>query len=558
VRPAIRIAVDELATPRHQQLSAGVEQRRRGLDSRVKKQERSMAREVELKLEVPPDAAQRVADLPWLRELASGPARQEQLVSVYFDTAKQKLHAHGLSLRVRHQGDKRLQTIKLENKGAAGGFGRDEWEKEIARDRPDLTLAEGTALEKLATRKLKQKLRPIFETVIERTAIPLRSHGTTMELALDRGLIRGSGRRQPVSEVEIEVKKGDPSALADVAERLARSLPVTYGSQSKAERGYALCHGETGQPVRAAAISLDPSATTAEAFATIGLSCLKQAMANRAAVIAGKAEGIHQMRVGLRRLRAAISLFKHLARDVKTETVKRELKWLTDQLGPAREYEVLIAERVEPSRQTATDLREMRTLHKELKARRERSLAKVRKAVESDRFRALGLHTALWLANGAWSRSDDPLARAGRERPVADFAADTLSRRTRQIVKKADRVAKLSPRRRHKLRIAVKKLRYGSDFFAGLFDTKRQRSRRKAFGKILTSLQDSLGTLNDIEMHRRLAKTVVHPRRPIAKKAEKSFAMGVITGIERKQVKKCLTKAGEAGRELAAAMPFWR
>jgi len=156
-----------------------------------------MASEIEVKFELSPDAADRVAELTWLHDITCGPAKQVKLVSVYFDTGKQRLRAHGLSLRVRHVGDKRLQTIKAENKGTrGGGFGRDEWEREIAGNRPDLKLAEGTALEKLATRKLKRKLRPLFETVIERTAIPLRCDGTVLELALDRGQIRGNGRRR--------------------------------------------------------------------------------------------------------------------------------------------------------------------------------------------------------------------------------------------------------------------------------------------------------------------------------------------------------------------------
>lgn len=517
-----------------------------------------MASEIELKLELPPEAAERVAALPWLQELAIGPATQKKLVSVYFDTAKRKLRTHGLSLRVRHQDGRRLQTIKLENKGARGAFGRDEWEKEIGRDRPDLKLAEGTALERLATRKLKRKLRPLFETAIDRMAIPLRCDGATLELALDRGLIRGNGRRQTVSEIEIEVKDGDPRALATVGERLARSVPVTYGASSKAERGYAMCNREEGRPAHAKAVRLDVSATAREAFARIGLACLKQVMSNREAVLAGDAEGIHQMRVGLRRLRAAISLFKPLLRDAETESVKRELKSLTEQLGPAREYEVLIGEQVQPLHRAEPNTGELRTLEKELGARRKRGLDKARKAVENDRFRELGLQAALWLANGAWLRSDDPLARAQRERPAIDFAADLVARRARKIAKKIRRVAELTPRQRHKLRIAVKKLRYGGGFFADLFCAKRQKSRRKAFLRTLQSLQGSLGTLNDIAAHRHLAKTVVHPGRRVARKAENSFAMGFVTGAERERVEKCLADAGKAGRRLAKAPPFWR
>jgi triphosphatase len=76
-----------------------------------------MGREVELKLQVPPSAIDEVARLPWLSEAANAPAKHENLVTVYFDTAKSKLRKHGLALRVRHIGADRVQTIKALQKG---------------------------------------------------------------------------------------------------------------------------------------------------------------------------------------------------------------------------------------------------------------------------------------------------------------------------------------------------------------------------------------------------------------------------------------------------------
>src|SRR6185312_70859 len=281
-----------------------------------------MAAEIELKLEVSSAAADRVARLPWLRQLAYGPATREKLVTVYCDTAKRKLRERGLSLRIRHAGKKRLQTIKALDKGARGAFGRDEWEEEVERDRPDLALAAGTALEKLATRKLKRKLRPVFETAVQRTAMTLQCDGSDVELAIDRGHIGTGSHREPINEVELELKRGDTAVLGTLAERLARSVPASYGVLAKAERGYALSDGATAQPVPAGSIVVAAGVPAGEAFTAIGLSCLKQIVANQDAVRNGEAEGIHQMRIGLRRLRAAASLFKDLIRGAETEAVK--------------------------------------------------------------------------------------------------------------------------------------------------------------------------------------------------------------------------------------------
>jgi inorganic triphosphatase YgiF len=296
-----------------------------------------MWREVELRLEVPPSAIDEVTRLPWLSDVANSQAKHEKLVTVYFDTAKSKLRKHGLALRVRHVGNHRIQTITALKQGARGAFDRNEWEQRITSDKPNLRLTKNTALEPLATEKLQQKLKPVFETVVERAAFSIHSGESNLELAVDRGHIGAGECQEPLSEIEIELKDGDPAAIAAIAERLAQSAPIAYAAQSKPERGYALSAGRAGRAVCRNAIELDRETSTA-AFKTIALSCLDHAAANEGAVREGNTEGIHQMRVGLRRLRAAMSIFKELLPGSDIEAIKTELKWLTEQLGPARDF----------------------------------------------------------------------------------------------------------------------------------------------------------------------------------------------------------------------------
>lgn len=185
-----------------------------------------MAQEIELKLEIPASAARKAASLPWLQELARGAVKRETLTSVYFDTGKLKLRNHGVALRVRHIGKKRLQTIKVIQKGGRGALGRDEWEKEIAGSKPDLKLAKGTALAPLVTKKLHRKLRPIFETVVERVTLPVHSGESDIEIAVDHGYIGAGRAREPISEIEFELKRGSPGDLMHIADRVARALPA--------------------------------------------------------------------------------------------------------------------------------------------------------------------------------------------------------------------------------------------------------------------------------------------------------------------------------------------
>src|SRR5262249_59636588 len=125
-----------------------------------------MAKEREIKLDLPPASLPGLQKVPLLHALRA-PAKRTSEVSVYFDTNKHKLRKHGLMLRVRRIGSRYVQTIKATGNG--GLFERDEWEAEIARDQPDLSLARGTALEPLANGKLERKLRPLFETRVQRT-----------------------------------------------------------------------------------------------------------------------------------------------------------------------------------------------------------------------------------------------------------------------------------------------------------------------------------------------------------------------------------------------------
>src|SRR5262249_174376 len=198
----------------------------------------------------------------------------------------------------------------------------------------------------LLNRKSRRQLKPVFETRVRRTTYPLSSHHSDIALTLDKGTIT-NGRD---SSIELELKRGDEVELFGVARELIPPLPAQLALKSKSERGYDMLAGRDDAPVKAIAIDLMPGATTRDGFKAIGLACLKQMIGNEPALLAGDPEGVHQMRVGLRRLRAAISLFADILPDPQTAALKDELKWLTGELGPARERERLVTQGVAPRR----------------------------------------------------------------------------------------------------------------------------------------------------------------------------------------------------------------
>jgi inorganic triphosphatase YgiF len=348
-----------------------------------------MAHEIELKLDAPAKAAARLPKTPWLERLAGAPARRQRLVSVDFDTPAFRLRKAGLSLRVRHQGDKTLQTVKRDPKGGCGALTREEWECEIAGDEPDLDLAAHTALAQFNLKKLGRKLRPVFETDVERVAILLEHRDNELELAIDRGEVRAGDRREPLSEVELEVKDGETIEAVKLARRIAAETAASYGTRSKAERGYALSAGEQHVPVFGGEILLRPTMTAGQALQAIGVSCLHHFAANHDALAHGDPEGVHQMRIGLRRFRAALSLFKELIHQPDAEHIKSELKWLTEQLGAARDFDVLLKEGVKRLRRQEPEAGEVAALENDLEHRRRAAFARAKAAVEGDRYRKL-------------------------------------------------------------------------------------------------------------------------------------------------------------------------
>jgi triphosphatase len=322
-----------------------------------------------------------------------------------------------------------------------------------------------------------------------------------------------------------------PQDVALLARRLQKDLPVAFEPRTKAERGYALLKGEVASAVRATPISLGDDLSSGEAFSRIGMSCLHHLAANAQVVAAGQAEGVHEMRVGLRRLRAAISLFRDVTRDSELKAVKEGLRWLMEELAPARDVDVLVKEAVTPMREANPDKPEIAVLEKNLKGERTERFEHAREAVSSDRFRQVVLQTALWLLDGNWSRNKNGRSAKIQHQAVSRVAADILDRRARKIIKKAKKLKKLDDRRRHKLRIGVKKLRYGCDFFDSLFDHPKRRYR---YEKVLTKLQDNLGKANDIRIHAESAHKLANRLRRMNGRSQAAYAMGFLTGGEQK------------------------
>jgi inorganic triphosphatase YgiF len=141
-----------------------------------------MGKETELKFEAAPQDLAKLRTSPALRRK---PQKEEDLLSVYFDTRKHDLARNNVTLRVRRNGDKWFQTVK----SAGSAFKRGEWEHEVKGEFPDLRKARDTPLAPMVTKKLKRQLKPIFETQTHRTIVPVNRNGSQVQVALDEGRV---------------------------------------------------------------------------------------------------------------------------------------------------------------------------------------------------------------------------------------------------------------------------------------------------------------------------------------------------------------------------------
>ena len=208
--------------------------------------------------------------------------------------------------------------------------------------------------------------------------------------------------------------------------------------------------------------------TIAAAFMAITHACLHDFMLNAAALEgADPLEAVHQGRVALRRLRAALALFRPVRR-VGHARMNATLKWLADVFGVARDRDILRDSAIDPTLGPvdATDFAQWR------EAKRLAAHKAVRAAMRSKRWRVFLVNFCEWLEDAA--RATHPPDE--REDALIRFARKRLKRRRNALFLAPRDLASLDMDALHKLRIKAKKLRYMAQFFAGVSRRRRPQT----------------------------------------------------------------------------------
>ena len=454
--------------------------------------------EFELKLEIPSHALRRVA-----AAMREGKVTRQRLHARYFDTEDGALVKHGLVVRMRKEGRHWVQTAKGPSDGL---LERLEHNVEIAApasgDIPALDLARhvGTPVGKKIFQALKRKTHEtppmlvlLYEVDVVRAKRSVKFADSVVEVAIDQGRVVSGARSCVLRELEVELKHGKPEQAVQFARNWCAQYGLWLSSITKSMKGQGLrSDRSSGSAATATAPEFDRRANGTQIAMAALQSCLKQVLANASAVSDGSVdpEPIHQLRVGIRRLRTAM----------------RELQPLVEGMDPA--WELPFVEAFRDLGRQRDDKHLALSLQPRIEAAggphvdTQRVVADIpepRNVVRSPAFQD-ALFCLIGFVHGAESGNDSPTHAMTKK-----VLRKRLKKLRAQIVKDGTQFLSLDETRQHRVRKRVKRLRYLTEFCAPLFSARRT----KAFVSALHPVQDALGLYNDeliaLEAYRRLA-----------------------------------------------------
>ncbi|MHB1092624.1 CYTH and CHAD domain-containing protein [Thiobacillus sp.] len=542
--------------------------------------------EIELKLTLPPRQVaaflKRMARHRTLKDTA--PVRQA-LLTRYYDTPDFALSAQGVALRVRRVGRRWLQTLKTEGERHGGLSQRVEFEMAVSRGAPDWNRFPSEA-RAYVPEALRAQLVPVFETHFRRTTwLVAGKRGARIEVALDIGEVVAEQdahvgeRSQPICEIELELKSGQPDALFALALDWAGTFDCLPFDISKAERGVRLAHGVKVAPVRSVPLALDHAMSVEDGFVTIVQACLAQFQANLPGVLASDdVEYAHQARVALRRLRVVLRIARKIC--LLPPDLLQGLRTLAAALGPARDWDVLCGVILPPIAPHYPDADGWQRTMAVMQAYRTAEREAMRKTLLTARPGAWLLALQRWLMRYGWrlrprevhtSPAGEKMAEAqrfARRAPLDGWARRVLQKGHRTIIRSARAFGRLTPPQRHALRIAVKRQRYAAEFFQTLFDDRPDGHRRRQtpYLTVLRTAQDFLGRAHDTQVASGLLGTARAAPRVLQNEADRSTSGLLETGLTvsfvlgwlaAKQVGTENSENDGAARALLKLKPYW-
>lgn len=439
-----------------------------------------MSTEIELKLQLSPKAAGKLARHPLLANIAS---HKQQLLNTYFDTPELELHQRRIAVRFRKKGWQWLCTVKSAEPASGGLAMRSEWETQATPGTFDFSHVDNAEFRSFLESRI-DKLEPVFTTDFKRQSWQVPFGESLIELVIDRGHIESRGRRTPICEIELELLSGKVEDIFWLTRQLQGDIHLHPAIASKAERGYNLFLDTPLKPFKARPAAINADMTPVEAFRCIALNCLEHFQRNEQGLLTSRdPEFVHQARVALRRLRSAIKLFSPVLPPEFVAAYGQTWQTLGSALGEARNWDVFLEETLPPIAAAFPEDKDIKRLRKAAQRRTQSTRKSIVGLLATREYPRLLLEFTAAVYTVSQSL---PI-------PLEDFARQQISLHARKARKLAIRHAELTVGERHTMRIAFKKLRYTLEFFAPLLP----QPRLKPYLAALSQLQDQLGLIND-------------------------------------------------------------
>jgi inorganic triphosphatase YgiF len=516
------------------------------------------AEHVRIKFELAADQLDRLQNLLAQDEQLAEPPHFETRRTVYFDSRDRDLRGAGYSLRVLTGPEPALQLVADPNGAAYRYFETLSWQHTGEAYRSAPSEISSDVLPEELRESTGNRLQPVFTVETEQRKYALIRNNCEITAIVADGAVKTTDRTASFGEVQFWLKSGSASEFFSFILAVDETVPLRLAARTDACRGYALLDRAKRRDVKRKPAKLHRGMTSAAAFRLIAHECLYQVVANEPAMSTGDAEALHQVRIGLRRLKTAISLFAPLCTDTQTQTIKAEGRWFAELLGPARDLDVFLSEVMLPLREQYRDEPGLVSLQRTYNAQRTKLYDRISQAANSVRFRSLALETVTWIETGVWAMNQSEQTVSARDRPIELFAEAELTRRRKKVKKRGDGLTTLNPDERHALRLHVKKLRYTAEFFLTLFPGKKKSKR--AFLTSLKNLQTALGDVNDIAVRAGLKTEIITERKnraDVQKLQHRAFAAGLIIGHQRAKIETIVKMAERSYRDFLDAKPFW-
>ena len=501
--------------------------------------------EIELKLLAPRGSLEKLREVPIIVQHARNRGAFRRLETVYYDTPERLLFQRGMSLRVRRSGKHFVQTLKLPP-DIGQPLARRQWETPVDGITPDLARLPAAEIGDPVTTLTNDALVPVFATKVRRHARQLDLPDASVEIVFDEGTIEAGARQEVLSEIEVELKSGNAGALFDLGTQLLDVAPLQVSTRSKAERGYALAFDIVQSAAKAAPFGITAEHVVDDVIALLVGACWHHLLKNHMVAMEGNdPEGVHQMRVALRRLRTICALFRREIPSASFQAINSEAKWLMQQLGPARDWDVFAATTLI----TVAPEVDFGGLREAIERQRKTSYTALQAVLADPRCSRFLLSLGQQVERRGWRNEIDSEVLDVLSQPMLTLADKIMPRLHRKALKGGAHFRQLNNDAQHHLRIDLKKLRYASEFFLPLY---ARHASAKRYVARLSKLQGSLGRARDIATTRILRDAIRQADQP-----ELHLAIGAVAGWQARDQIAVTKTLRKRWRRFKATPAFW-